>query len=121
MNPSPHSAATLEESYHKSDYDELTRLDARNLIDALTASSKQNRGENETGYTTTSYPIMMRATAEDKLHSKVTAQANSPFVSADAFGQCEAPRVRAPNAARPIVPWESYPSFGGSSVRKTSE
>jgi DnaD/phage-associated family protein len=29
---------TLGESYHKSDYDELTRLDARNLIDALTAS-----------------------------------------------------------------------------------
>lgn len=34
---------TLEESYHKSDYDELTRLDARNLIDALTASLAQNR------------------------------------------------------------------------------
>ena len=60
-------------------------------------------------------------TAEDKLHSKVTAQANSLFVSADAFGECEALRVRAPNAARPIVPWGFYPSSGGSSVRKTSE
>jgi hypothetical protein len=29
---------TLEESYHKGDYDELTMLDARNLIDALTTS-----------------------------------------------------------------------------------
>lgn len=33
---------TLEESYHKSDYDELTRLDARNLIDALTSSLDRN-------------------------------------------------------------------------------
>jgi len=47
-NSSPRSAATLEESYHKSDYDELTRLDARNLIVALIASLKQNSGEKET-------------------------------------------------------------------------
>ncbi len=39
---------TLEESYHKSDYDELTRLDAHNLIDALTASSEHVDGENRT-------------------------------------------------------------------------
>jgi hypothetical protein len=47
-NSSPRSAATLEESYHKSDHDELTRLDARNLIDALIASLTQNSGEKET-------------------------------------------------------------------------
>ncbi|MGI8909388.1 MAG: HNH endonuclease [Rubrobacteraceae bacterium] len=40
---------TLEESYHKSDYDELTRLDARNLIGALTASLEQLNGENKIG------------------------------------------------------------------------
>jgi DnaD/phage-associated family protein len=32
---------TLEEAYHKNEYDELTRLDARNLIDALTESLEQ--------------------------------------------------------------------------------
>ena len=39
---------TLEESYHKGDYDELTRLDARNLIDALTTSLEPHGDENET-------------------------------------------------------------------------
>jgi len=38
---------TLEESYHKGDYEELTRLDARNLIDALTASLEPLDEENE--------------------------------------------------------------------------
>jgi hypothetical protein len=32
---------TLEESYDKMDYDELSRLDARNFIDALTFSLEQ--------------------------------------------------------------------------------
>ncbi len=39
---------TLQESYHKSDYDDLTRLDARNLIDALTSSLEIQDGESET-------------------------------------------------------------------------
>ena len=39
---------TLEESYHKSEYDDLTRLDARNLIDALTNSLEMQDGESET-------------------------------------------------------------------------
>lgn len=39
---------TLEETYHKSDYDDLTRLDARNLIDALTSSLEPHDGESET-------------------------------------------------------------------------
>jgi len=39
---------TLEESYHKTDYDDLTRLDARNLIDALTSSLKMQDGESDT-------------------------------------------------------------------------
>jgi len=39
---------TLEESYHKGDYEDLTRLDARNLIDALTSSLEPHDGESET-------------------------------------------------------------------------
>jgi hypothetical protein len=39
---------TLEESYHKADYDALTRLDARNLIDALTSSLEMQDGECDT-------------------------------------------------------------------------
>ena len=39
---------TLEESYHKADYDDLTRLDARNLIDALTSSLEMQDGESDT-------------------------------------------------------------------------
>lgn len=39
---------TLEESYHKGDYDDLTRLDARNLIDALTTSLELHEDENGT-------------------------------------------------------------------------
>lgn len=38
----------LEESYHKADYDDLTRLDARNLIDALTTSLELHDGKNVT-------------------------------------------------------------------------
>lgn len=38
----------MEETYHKSDYDDLTRLDARNLIDALTSSLEPQNGESET-------------------------------------------------------------------------
>jgi hypothetical protein len=38
----------LEESYHKRDYAELSRLDARNLIDALTSSSEQPDYEDRT-------------------------------------------------------------------------
>ena len=32
---------TLEEAYHKNEYDELTRLDACNLINALTEPLEQ--------------------------------------------------------------------------------
>ena len=39
---------TLEETYHKRDYDDLTRLDARNLIDTLTSSLEPQDGESET-------------------------------------------------------------------------
>jgi hypothetical protein len=39
---------TLEETCHKSDYDDLTRLDARSLIDALTSSLEPHDGESET-------------------------------------------------------------------------
>ena len=39
---------TLEECYHKGDYDELTRLDARNLIDALTTSLDEYSSESGT-------------------------------------------------------------------------
>jgi hypothetical protein len=39
---------TLEESYHKADYDDLTRLDARNLIDALTTSLELHDGKSDT-------------------------------------------------------------------------
>jgi hypothetical protein len=42
---------TLEESYHKSDYDDLTRLDARNLIDALTTSLEPHEDEDEMAQT----------------------------------------------------------------------
>ena len=39
---------TLEETYHKGDYDDVTRLDARNLIDALTNSLGPHDEESET-------------------------------------------------------------------------
>jgi hypothetical protein len=39
---------TLEESYHKADYDDLTRLDARNLIDDLTTSLELHDGKSDT-------------------------------------------------------------------------
>jgi hypothetical protein len=43
---------TLEENYHKRDYDELSRLDARNLIDALTSSLEQLDDEISCGLIT---------------------------------------------------------------------
>jgi hypothetical protein len=39
---------TLAETYHKADYNDLTRLDARNLIEALTTSLQLPEDENET-------------------------------------------------------------------------
>jgi len=51
---------TLDESYHKGDYDELTRLDARNLIDTLTTSLELHGGENETAQAPISYLIVAK-------------------------------------------------------------
>ncbi len=34
---------TLEQSYHKDDFEDLTMLDARNLIEALTASETPDK------------------------------------------------------------------------------